>query len=281
MKLSMLKASALMLAMVTAGGSAKSQTHAVPDLNGFWTHGFSLGFDPPPEGGLGPIHDVKTRAQQRAMGQYLFYQADLTHPALRPWVVEELKKSNEDRQPTKQETCYPSGVPNFWSLTAAMQVVQTKDYVVFVHGNDHQVRIVDLNRPHVPNPEPSWYGDSIGHFEDDTLVVDTIGLNDKSLLDVFNTPHTSKEHAIERIRTVQDANGGKTLEVLFTVEDPGAFTMPWSGLATYHRIDGPDRYDARYLAGDLLTESVCAENNVVIGIPSNFTIPTETSSKFR
>src|ERR1700688_267578 len=91
-----------------------------PDLNGFWTHGFSLGFDPPPEGGAGPVHDVKTRAQMRAMGQFLVHEADVNNPVLQPWVVDALRKANDaaksgHRIPTLQETCFPSGVPNYWT----------------------------------------------------------------------------------------------------------------------------------------------------------------------
>jgi len=285
MKIGVMTFFALAAIAALAASSAGSQTQAVPDLNGFWTHGFSLGFDPPPEGGVGPVHDVKTRAQMRAMGQFLVHEADVSHPALQPWVVEELKKANQaavsgHRIPTRQETCFPSGVPNYWTHPLMMQVVQTSDYVVFLHARDHQVRIVHLNKPHPPNPEPSWYGDSVGHFEGDTLVVDTIGLNDKTPADIFHTPHTTKEHVVERIRVVRDANGAKTLEVRFTVDDPGAFTMPWTGIENYRGVGGSNGAHDPVAKDDLLDEEVCAENDVAIGIPE-FTIPTETSSRFR
>lgn len=285
MKLRLLTIWALAGAGVLMAGSAGSQTQTTPDLNGFWTHGFSLGFDPPPEGGVGPIHDVKTRAQMRAMGQFLVHEADVNHPALQPWVVEALKKANEaaksgHRLPTMQEACYPSGVPNYWTHPLMLQVVQTNDYVVFLHARDHQVRIVHLNKQHLINPEPSWYGDSIGHFEGDTLVVDTIGLNDKTPLDAFHTPHTTKEHVVERIRVVRAPNGAKNLEVRFTVDDPGAFTMPWTGIETYRGVGGPNGAHDPVAKDDLLDEEVCAENDIAIGLPE-FTIPTETSSKFR
>src|SRR5579863_2350954 len=88
--------SALILAAAAAvAPSADSQSAQTPDLNGFWTHGFSLGFDPPPEGGVGPVRDVKTRAQMRAMGQFLVHEADVNNPILQPWVVDALRKANE------------------------------------------------------------------------------------------------------------------------------------------------------------------------------------------
>src|SRR5579884_3434810 len=100
--------------------AADSQNAPAPDLNGFWTHGFSLGFDPPPEGGAGPVKDVKTKTQMRAMGQFLVHEADTNNPALQPWVVDALKKANAaarsgHRLPSQQEMCYSSGVPNYWT----------------------------------------------------------------------------------------------------------------------------------------------------------------------
>ncbi len=287
MKYRGLLASAAILAAAGLAGvpqSALSQD-AAPDLNGFWTHGFSLGFDPPPEGGVGPVHDFKTKAQMRAMGQFVVHEGDYNNPILQPWAADVVKKAGEaakagHRIPTRQETCFPSGVPNYWTHPLLMQVVQTKDYVVFLHARDHQIRIVHLNKPHAANPEPSWYGDSVGHFEGDTLVVDTIGLNDKTPVDVFNTPHTAKEHVVERIRVVRGQGGAKNLEVRFTVDDPGAFTMPWTGVETYRGVGGASGAVDPVGGGDVLQEEVCAENNRAIGIP-DIPIPTETSIRFR
>ncbi len=264
---------------------ANAPAPAVPDLNGFWTHGFSLGFDPPPEGGPGPVQDIKGKARMRAMGQFVIYEGDANNPILQPWAAAAVKKRAEEEKrgvhtPTKQEICFPSGVPNYWTHPLLMQVVQTKDYVVFLHARDHQIRIVHLGKPHVPNPQPSWYGDSVGHFEGDTLVVDTIGLNDKTPVDVFNTPHTTQEHVVERIRVVAGPNGQKNLQVRFTVDDPGAFTMPWTGVETYRAAGGLAGAADPVGGGDVLQEEVCAENNRVIGIP-DVSIPTELSPQRR
>ena len=99
-----------------------------------------------------------------------------------------------------------------------MHIIQTpKEVVLFLTG---RVRHIWLNVPHSANPKPSWYGESVGHYEGDTLVVDTIGFNDKTFVDSYRTPHTDKLHVVERFRLI---DGGNTLEVAFTVEDPGAF----------------------------------------------------------
>ena len=115
-----------------------------------------------------------------------------------------------------------------------------------VYSSDEQVRHVYLDVPHSANPKPSWYGESVGHYEGDTLIVDTIGMNDKTFVDVYRTPHTEKLHVVERWRMV---DGGKGMEVIFTVEDPDAFYEPWTAMRRYRRIE-QEPY-----------EKICAENN--------------------
>ena len=105
-------------------------------------------------------------------------------------------------------------------------------------------RILDV--PHNATPPKTWYGESIGHYEGDTLVIDTIGLNDKTDTDRFGTPHSDQMHVVDRYRLSADR---ATLEVRFTVEDPEFFTTAWSGRADYRR-------DARSIS-----ELICAENN--------------------
>jgi hypothetical protein len=106
-----------------------------------------------------------------------------------------------------------------------------------------------MNAQHSKNPKPSWYGESVGHYENgDTLVIDTIGLSGDTYVDNYRTPHTTEEHVVERFTL---ADGGKTLQVAIRVEDPGAFNMPWSARQTYHRTrDGA------------MQETPCAENNI-------------------
>jgi hypothetical protein len=91
--------------------------------------------------------------------------------------------------------------------------------------------------PHSAHVTPSWFGESVGHYEGDTLVVDTIGMNDQTWIDNYRTPHTDKLHVIERFHMI---DGGKTLEVNVHVEDPGAFTTPWNAIQRYGRAEfGP------------------------------------------
>src|ERR1700674_2830163 len=104
--------------------------------------------------------------------------------------------------------------------------LQTPKEVWMIWTEDNQLRRVFLNVPHSASPKPSWYGESVGHYEGDTLVVDTVGFNGKTYLDSYRTPHTDKLHVVERFRLIDNGN---TLEVAFTVEDPGALYAPYSG----------------------------------------------------
>ena len=152
---------------------------------------------------------------------------------------------------TPSNACWPSGVPQILNLREPSQIVQTKDKITIIHQRDHQWRQIFLNRPHSKNPKPSWYGESVGHWEGDTLVVDTIGqvTHELNVVDPWGTPHTPKLHVIERYRRADD-DKGKAIEVIFTVDDPGTFVAPWKGVAVFR----PNR------AQELL-EVVCAENN--------------------
>jgi hypothetical protein len=109
------------------------------------------------------------------------------------------------------------------------------------------VRHIYLNVPHSAHVKPSWYGQSVGRYEGDTLVVDTIGITTSAFVDNYRTPHSDKLHVIERFRTIED---GKTMEVKVHVEDPGAFTAAWDATQRYVRSDRV-----------ALREVICAENS--------------------
>ena len=222
----------------------------------------------PPESGPGPVmspkdHPYVPNGGADFAGNNPTYRiADLTNPILKPWVVEQMKRTNDDVLAGKvpfmaRERCYPGGVPEFeiYRRVAAPMVffVQTPKEVLIIWRGDNQVRHVYLNVPHSAHPKPSWYGESVGHYEGgDTLVVDTIGQNTKTFVDNYRTPHTEQLHVVERF---QMADGGKNMVVNIHVEDPGAFNMPWNAVQKYTRFSGDGRRDGR------LVEMICAENN--------------------
>jgi hypothetical protein len=194
-----------------------------------------------PESGAGPVVSrpgypyVPNGDESDFAGTNPTYRvADLTNPILQPWVIAQMRRDNDEviagKIPfTARERCFPGGVPA-WAIFRRVAppmhfFVQTPEKVLLIWRGDNQVRHVYLNVPHSRNVKPSWYGESVGHYEGDTLVVDTIGLNTKTFVDNYRTPHSEKLHVIERYRMIE---GGKKLEVMIHVEDSGAFTTPWN-----------------------------------------------------
>src|SRR5215471_12847918 len=209
-------------------------------------------------GGTSPLHTdpahprVSNQESARTGKQPNYFVADLSSTTiLKSWVVERMKKDNAEVLAgkfafTPHSFCMPAGVPGFHLYGfQPLYFVQTPKEVVMIYSNDQQVRHVYLGVPHSANPKTSWYGESVGHYEGETLVVDTVGMNDKSFVDNYRTPHTTEIHVVERFRLV---DGGKTLEALIRVEDPGAFNMPWSAVQRWRRRDG-----------NPILELVCAE----------------------
>jgi len=208
----------------------------------------------PPEKGPGPVVSVKDHPYvPNNVGQSTFRVADLSNPILKPWAVEQMRKVNDavlaGKIPfTARERCWPGGVPDIdiYERDRPIFFVQTPKEVVIITEHDTQIRHIYLNMPHSAHPALSWYGESVGHYEGDTLVVDTIGLNDRTFVDNYRTPHTTQLHVVERFKLV---DGGKTLQAVIMVNDPGAFNMPWSAVQRWRRRE--DRP---------MIELVCAEN---------------------
>ena len=180
--------------------------------------------------------------------------ADLNNPNLKPWVVAELKKWNDkvlasgELGTTPRWSCLPGGVPGFSIFVVeAVYVVQSPKEVLLIYSGNREVRHVYMNVPHSKNPKLSWYGESVGHYDGDTLVVDTIGLSPKAVVDNYHTPHTEKLHVVERYHLI---DGGKQLEVNLNIEDPDTFYQPWQTKQTYTRT--PNRP---------MIEQNCSENN--------------------
>jgi hypothetical protein len=208
----------------------------------------------PPESGPGPVMSEKDHPYiPNGQGEVSYRIADLSNPILQPWAAERMKKPNEEVRAgkipfTADSRCWPGGVPGFdiYARVRPIYFLQTPKEITIIEESDMQVRRIYLNVPHSANPAPSWYGESVGHYEGDELVVDTIGLNDKTFVDSYRTPHTTKMHVVERFKMLE---GGKILQALITVDDPGAFNTPWSAIQRWKRREG-----------DTIIELICAEN---------------------
>jgi hypothetical protein len=248
------------LACVSAAPRPVPSADGVPDLSSKNTVWDGMGENEfiPPKSGPGPVtsdpaHPYVSNFEAARTGkQPNFRIADLANPILKPWVVEALKQANDDAFAgkamfTREARCWPTGVPAMLLNPIRFIFLQTAKEVWMIQQADHRVRRIYLNEPHSPNLKPTWYGESVGHYQGgDTLVVDTIGMNDKSFVDSYRTPHTSALHVMERFRVT---DGGRMLEASFTVDDPGAFNMPWSAGKRWKRVPG------------VLEEEACSENN--------------------
>jgi hypothetical protein len=179
--------------------------------------------------------------------------------------------------PTPRNQCWPEQVP-FAFGNFGMEILQRPDKVTILYPFDHQFRQVRLNESHPEHPTPRWYGDSVGHYEGGTLVVDTVGIKPGpySMIDWFGTPLTETLHIVERYRLLdheatmeaiaRDAkehfqfdnpdNGppadpndkGNGLQIHVTIEDASVFTTPWTATVTLRR------------ATSERLELVCADN---------------------
>ncbi len=251
--------------------SASAEDGALPDFSGVWGRTrleLELPFS-----GAGPVTNTSEVPGLLA--------GDYNNPMLRPWAADVVRSRAELAQtgepvPSPHNMCQLEGVPFVFGVKE-IKFLQTPEQITVVYYSNHQVRYVAMNVAHSAHPVPSWYGESVGHYEgNDTLVIDTIGIKPASntQVDRYGTPHTDALHVVERYRLVDSDQvartaeparrregrvgtyyrplpGGKTLELQFNVEDQGAFTMPWG--AVIHSEITPDRLNS--------LEHVCSENN--------------------
>ena len=225
-----------------AAAGVEREGAAVPDLSGLWEGpGFDLA--PPEKGGPGPVTNISDDIQKP--------EGDYNNPILQPWAAAIVKHWAEETRagrapPHAHALCYPTSVPGMMTLHNAYQFLQEKDKVTIIIANQAQVRHIYLNVPHSKAVKPSWNGESVGHYEGDTLVVDTIAIRTSEFvpIDRFGTPHTEQMHVVERIQRV----GPKELRIDYRIEDPGAFTTPWQAVASFRPFREWD-------------EEICSENN--------------------
>jgi hypothetical protein len=148
--------------------------------------------------------------------------------------------------------CLPPGIPRMMYTPYPTEIFQLPDRILFIYeGGAHVWRIIWMDgRKHPADPNPTYLGDSIGHWEGDTLVVDSVGFNERTWLDAAGHPHGEKLHVIEKF-TRPNMN---TLRLEATIEDPDFYTAPWTVVTT-----------ATWRPGQELLEYICQENNRDLG----------------
>jgi hypothetical protein len=236
-------AAGLVAALVCAGALPALAQASPPDFSGGNIGWVAIGTEwTGVPGGPQPVkQDPAHRyVPNNVGGQPTFRIADISNPNLTQFARDSLRKTNDEvlaGKPmwSRSARCWATGVPGF-ILTPAQPLffVQTAEQVRMLHQHDNDVRRISMNVPHSAKVKPSWYGESVGHYEGDTLVIDTIGLNEKTFVDNFRTPHSDKLHVVERYRLVE---GGRFLETEVTMEDPAVFIEPLKVTKRSRRVE--------------------------------------------
>jgi hypothetical protein len=300
------KAAALAaVAAAPVSGQAARGGGSVPDLSGIWAHPWLPGYEALSSGPTALVNLARTPDGRSIQTQLV---GDYKNPILKPEASETVRKMGEQstahfgfHNPRNQ--CWPNGLP-FLLSSNGLQIFDRGDHLTMIYREDHQLRTVRMDASHPANPKPSYYGDSVGHYEGDTLVIDTVGIKPGpfAMIDWFGTPQTPALHIVERYRlidrdqaqeAVQRANKdnvlpqfnnppvvdfeskGKWLQLLFTVEDPNVFTMPWSATVTF----GP-AVQAAGAGTNAWPENVCAENPYKYGTEEDVQLPTAKTADF-
>jgi hypothetical protein len=272
----LLAGGALML-FVSFDGSVAAQPGYVPSFqtgpNG-WQHRFGGSFPHVPGSASPTMQDPRHLHFNNEMARINNTQpnyriGDVSNANLKQWAKDAMKKDNDEVLAgkiayTPGQSCHPQGVPAFTLAQGPIDILQTAKKVTIIEESSQMVRHVYLNEPHPANVKPSWLGHSVGRYEGDTLVIDTIGLNTKAFVDSFRTPHSEKLHVVERWRVIE---GGHTLDVRIRVEDPDTFEQPWETYVQYRRAQEP------------FDEVICQEGNFML-FGDDYNIPKADKPDF-
>lgn len=297
------------LAIIAASGvcllwPASAAETAAPDFSGVWARN-AMNFEPPASG-PGPIANLRRVGEDAARyimgGDPVPLVGDYKSPILKPHAAEVVKRMGEHSAnghdiPDPSNQCAPYSPPYVLQMQQVVRFHQSKNEITLVYSQDDQVRHVHMNMTHPARVKPSAMGHSVGHYEGDTLVVDTVGIEvgPATVADRYGTPQSEAMHVVERYRLIDvkqardaqerqeliagrlggkpgnnsfDEDFGKGLQVDVTVDDSNIYTTPWSGRVTYRRTSQP------------WEERVCAENNIDV-FEQGFThVPTATQPDF-
>ncbi len=270
------------LAAISIGSVSTVAETAVPtpDFSGLWGRN-AFDFEPAP-GNPKPVDNL-VRLPNGA-GNASMLVGDYNNALLKPETAAVVKRRGElalsgASVPDPSNQCAPFAPPFTFSMELGVQLLQARDHITFLYNQDDQVRRVWLNRAHPRNVKPTPMGDSVGRYEGDTLVIDTVGIATGPLAmnDRYGTPRSPSARIIERYRLIDGAaakeaaerhireNGpmglagavlvdpnfpGKGLQLEIRIEDREVFTAPWSAVVTYRRSIGP------------WLEQICAEDTM-------------------
>src|SRR5438105_9028653 len=249
----------VLIGSIVAAMPAEAQRNSIPDFtsaNFGWlvNTGFDyrpvegtvapIGADPNWRGGIGlPSNDFNYQSPEAAadprrqgptrIGPWNIERLSNAGAAnLTPWAAAQMRAhnqlvSNGRRAFSAMSRCWPGGPAQLLFNAEPLYIIQTPQEVWIMWQRDHLVRRIFLNRRHSTNPKPGWFGESVGHYENGELVIDTVGFaeNPYSFVDNWRTPHTRDLHMVERWKLI---DGVKAIEATATFEAHRAFNPPRS-----------------------------------------------------
>ena len=290
---------ALVIAVVGAAvAPAAEAAQAIPDFNSdnLGWHSRTVATMPPPKGtpgAHGPIgnHPDHPHFANNSGRQPTPRIGNDTHPLLQPWAAQVIRAANEKvlaggERFSMPARCWQPGVPGILTFTAEpVLLLQTPKEITMIYQRGQIVRHIFMNEAHPANLKPSWMGHSIGHYEGDELVIDTVGIDPRSFTDEFGTPHTDRMHVVERYRMIMGGPDlitvdhipadryfvkpeNRVLRVLATIDDPGTFKAPYTVMQVYEKATEP------------FEESICQENNDDKFNQGLVPVPQDTTADF-
>ena len=205
-----------MATVLALGGAAVAAAGNAPDISGVWQ---VTKYEPSIRTVDGKAPPLKPEARK------VYEQNLVARKQLKP-------RSDLSR-------CVPPGTPRAMWAPQPIMILQSPHKITFVHEYQHLLRHIYMDEPlpAVADVDPSYMGESRGRWEGETLVIETIGVNDKTFLDRGGMPHSASMRVTERVRLV---DGGKRLEDRVTIDDPETFTAPWTARLVFERKPGAE-----------------------------------------
>lgn len=196
--------------------------------------------------GREPLGSLRTPERDRVLKT-----VDGKWPPLQPWANAELEKRiamSQRGEPyaTTTSLCLPGMPLMMLGGPYPIQILETPGLVTILLEEQNHFRLIHMNGKHPEDPDPTYLGHSVGHWEGNTLVVDTIGLTDQTAIDRVGMPHSDELHVIERFRRT----GKDTMDLVITIDDPKTFTTKWDA-GVHYKTPAP---------GVEMTEYICANN---------------------
>ena len=207
-------------------GPAPRTSSGKPDFSGVWDHAYV------PDMGVSNAQNPGLQKAPAAL-------------PMTPAGLENFTRYDPEKDGDYTGMCMPMGLTRSMNAPYPIQIMQNDRYVAFLFEQNTWFHVVPFKNAHVPDDNPTWFGDSIARWDGDTLVVDTVDFNGYTRLDTRGHPHSNKLHVTQTFRRTDAGHIAHTL----TVDDPVYYTQPWTNERTWSLA-----------RGDLIEYS-CEENN--------------------